>query len=151
MPRREWLAAGFWLTVAGLSAMRTSARPALSTIGQKRSVWPRGSRPGIARRGTLFPTHHETIPSHRFQLALQGEMTSLPQFRRISRLGLVSGCTEGRGLPGQACSYRNGRLKIPELREESRPRLGAGVSLRQYHDRVPGSIPSGMLGRVVTE
>jgi uncharacterized protein (DUF885 family) len=187
-----------------------------------------GSRPGIFRvplRGPTFSragmrtlAYHEAIPGHHFQLALQVEMTSLPQFRRSNPFGPMSAFSEGWGLyaerlasdlgwyrddavgdlgrlngelfrarrlvvdtgihakrwtrqqaidygirqsevdryvvmPGQACSYKIGQLKILELRENARRTLGAKFSLKEYHNTVlgNGAIPLALLERVVTE
>ena len=186
-----------------------------------------GSRPGIFRvplRGPRFTrvsmrtlAHHEAIPGHHFQLALQVEMTTLPQFRRSNPFGPLSAYTEGWGLyaeglvselgwyqgdpvsdlgrlaselfrarrlvadtglhtrhwtreqaveygirqsevdryvvmPGQACSYKIGQLKILELREQSRKKSGAKFSLKQFHNTVlgNGAIPLTLLERVIT-
>ena len=38
--------------------------------------------------------------------------------------------------PGQALSYRLGQMKILELRERARARLGPRFDVRQYHRRV---------------
>lgn len=56
-------------------------------------------------------------------------------------------------LPGQACSYKIGQMKILELREEAKRKMGAGFSLKQYHDVVlgNGSIPLTILERVVRD
>ena len=56
-------------------------------------------------------------------------------------------------MPGQACSYKIGQLKILELRESARQALGAKFSLKDYHDVVlgGGSIPLTLLERVVKE
>ena len=187
-----------------------------------------GSRPGVfrvplpgprfSRAGMRTLTYHEAIPGHHFQLALQVEMTTLPQFRRSNPFGPLSAFTEGWGLyaerlagdlgwykddavgdlgrlqgelfrarrlvvdtgvhaqkwtreqaidygiqqsevdryvvmPGQACSYKIGQLKILALRETARQALGARFSLKDYHDVVlgGGSIPLTLLERVVKE
>jgi len=187
-----------------------------------------GSRPGVfrvplpgprfSRAGMRTLTYHEAIPGHHFQLALQVEMTTLPQFRRSNPFGPLSAFTEGWGLyaerlagdlgwykddavgdlgrlqgelfrarrlvvdtglhaqkwtrqqaidygiqqsevdryvvmPGQACSYKIGQLKILELRETARRALGARFSLKDYHDVIwgGGSIPLTLLERVVRE
>jgi uncharacterized protein (DUF885 family) len=187
-----------------------------------------GSRPGIFRvplRGPRFSragmrtlAHHEAIPGHHFQLALQTEMKSLPAFRRLNPFGPMSAFSEGWALyaerlaselgwfrddpvsdigrlegelfrarrlvvdtglhtkkwtrqqaieyginrsevdryitwPGQACSYKIGQLKILELRDMAKQRLGARFSLKEFHNVVlgNGSIPLAMLERVVGE
>jgi uncharacterized protein (DUF885 family) len=185
-----------------------------------------GSRPGIFRvplPGPRFSrvsmrtlAHHEAIPGHHFQLALQVEMASLPQFRRSNPFGPLSAYTEGWGLyaeglvselgwyrgdavsdlgrlaselfrarrlvtdtglhtmrwtreqavaygirqsevdryvvmPGQACSYKIGQLRILELREQARQQLGGRFSLKQFHNMVlgNGAIPLTLLEREV--
>lgn len=44
-------------------------------------------------------------------------------------------------LPGQATSYYIGMLKIIELRDRARARLGAGFDLRRFHDVTLGAGP----------
>jgi len=55
--------------------------------------------------------------------------------------------------PAQACAYKVGQLKILELREHARERLGARFDIRGFHDVVlkNGSLPLGLLERVVDE
>jgi uncharacterized protein (DUF885 family) len=54
-------------------------------------------------------------------------------------------------LPGQACSYMVGELKILELREKAKAALGARFSLREFHDTVleTGTGPLEILERAV--
>jgi uncharacterized protein (DUF885 family) len=54
-------------------------------------------------------------------------------------------------MPGQACSYKIGQMKILELREEAKKTMGPKFSLKAYHNVVlgNGSIPLTLLGRVV--
>jgi uncharacterized protein (DUF885 family) len=54
-------------------------------------------------------------------------------------------------MPGQACSYMVGELKIIELREKARKALGNRFSIREYHDVVldTGSVPLELLERQV--
>jgi len=40
--------------------------------------------------------------------------------------------------PGQALAYKIGSLKIQELRERAKAKLGAKFSLKNYHDQVLG-------------
>lgn len=56
-------------------------------------------------------------------------------------------------MPGQACSYKIGQMKILELRERAKSALGARFSLKEYHNVVlgSGSIPLALLERVVTD
>jgi uncharacterized protein (DUF885 family) len=187
-----------------------------------------GSRPGIFRvplRGPRFTrvgmrtlAHHEGIPGHHFQLALQVEMKDLPAFRRSSVFGPMSAFSEGWALyaetlaselgwyrndavsdigrldselfrarrlvvdtglhakrwtrqqvidygiprseaeryvvmPGQACSYKLGQLKILDLRARAKTKLGARFALKEFHNMVlgNGSIPLALLERVATE
>ena len=55
--------------------------------------------------------------------------------------------------PGQACAYKVGQLKILELRERARQRLGPRFDIRRFHDVVleNGSLPLGLLERVVDD
>lgn len=56
-------------------------------------------------------------------------------------------------MPGQACSYKIGQLRILELREQARKALGAKFSLREFHNIAlsNGAIPLTLLERVVGE
>ncbi len=56
-------------------------------------------------------------------------------------------------LPGQACAYKVGQLRILELREQARRALGTGFELRAFHDVVlgGGSLPLEILERVVDD
>jgi uncharacterized protein (DUF885 family) len=56
-------------------------------------------------------------------------------------------------LPGQACSYKVGQLKILELREKARAELGAKFNLKDFHTVVleNGSLPLTVLERLVDE
>jgi uncharacterized protein (DUF885 family) len=53
--------------------------------------------------------------------------------------------------PGQACSYMLGELKIIELREQAKKKLGSRFSLKTFHDAVlnTGTVPLDLLGRQV--
>ena len=54
-------------------------------------------------------------------------------------------------MPGQACAYKMGMLKILELREKARQALGDQFDLRQFHSLVlkNGSMPLALLEQVV--
>ena len=56
-------------------------------------------------------------------------------------------------MPGQACSYKIGQLKILELREESKKAMGGKFSLKGYHNVVLGNgqVPLSLLERSVRE
>lgn len=51
------------------------------------------------------------------------------------------------GGPGQACSYKLGQLKIRELRERAKTKLGAKFDLKTFHDEVlsGGALPLDLL------
>jgi uncharacterized protein (DUF885 family) len=50
-------------------------------------------------------------------------------------------------MPGQACAYKVGQMKILELRDRARSALGPRFDLREFHDRVlgQGSLPLQLL------
>jgi uncharacterized protein (DUF885 family) len=56
-------------------------------------------------------------------------------------------------LPGQACAYKVGQLKILELREKARAALGPKFSLRDFHTVVleNGAVPLTVLERLVDD
>ena len=56
-------------------------------------------------------------------------------------------------LPGQACAYKVGQLKILELREQTRARLGEKFDLKAFHTVVleNGAVPLTVLERIVNE
>lgn len=56
-------------------------------------------------------------------------------------------------LPGQACSYKVGQLKILELREKARRELGPKFDLKDFHAVVleNGAVPLTVLERLVDE
>jgi uncharacterized protein (DUF885 family) len=51
------------------------------------------------------------------------------------------------GGPGQACSYKLGQLKILELRERARQKLGPKFDLKTFHDEIlsGGALPLDLL------
>jgi uncharacterized protein (DUF885 family) len=56
-------------------------------------------------------------------------------------------------LPGQACAYKVGQLKLLELRERAREALGPRFDLRAFHDQVlaHGSLPLVLLEEAIDE
>jgi uncharacterized protein (DUF885 family) len=56
-------------------------------------------------------------------------------------------------MPGQACAYKIGMLKLLELREKARQALGDKFDLRQFHSVVlkNGSMPLALLEQVVKQ
>jgi uncharacterized protein (DUF885 family) len=54
-------------------------------------------------------------------------------------------------VPGQACSYMIGELKIIELRETAKRALGDRFSVREYHNQIPqtGTVPLNVLERQI--
>jgi uncharacterized protein (DUF885 family) len=77
-----------------------------------------GSRPGTfwaPLPGPTFSTagmrtlvYHEAVPGHHFQIALQGEMPSLPRFRRDLVFGFVSAHGEGWALYAEQLAAESG-------------------------------------------
>jgi uncharacterized protein (DUF885 family) len=185
-----------------------------------------GTRPGIFWAPLPGPTYkmsnmrtlayHEAVPGHHFQIALQQEEKSLPRFRQIPVLGIISAFAEGWALyseqlaaeagwyegdihgelgqlegelfrarrlvvdtglhaknwtrqqaidygmpiseveryvvlPGQACSYKIGQLKILELRERAKKALGEKFDLKQFHNTVlrTGAVPLDVLEQAI--
>ena len=56
-------------------------------------------------------------------------------------------------LPGQACSYKIGMLKILELRAKAQQALGPKFSLKEFHNTVlrAGNMPLSVLEQVIDE
>lgn len=56
-------------------------------------------------------------------------------------------------MPGQACAYKMGEIKIIELREKARQELGEKFDLRQFHNILlkNGAMPLSLLEREVEE
>ncbi|RZK31414.1 MAG: DUF885 domain-containing protein, partial [Hymenobacter sp.] len=56
-------------------------------------------------------------------------------------------------MPGQACAYKAGMLKILELRERAQQQLGSKFDLRDFHDAVlkSGSMPLEVLEQAVND
>jgi uncharacterized protein (DUF885 family) len=57
------------------------------------------------------------------------------------------------GLPGQACAYKIGQLKILELRERAKAQLGPRFNLKDFHSVVleNGGVPLTLLEKLVDE
>jgi uncharacterized protein (DUF885 family) len=53
--------------------------------------------------------------------------------------------------PGQACAYKVGQLKILELRERAKQKMGSRFSLKEFHNIVlqNGSMPLEILERQI--
>lgn len=77
-----------------------------------------GSRPGIFWAPLPGPTfqivqmrtlvYHEAVPGHHFQIALQNEMSDLPQFRRDRVFGFISAHGEGWALYAEQLAAESG-------------------------------------------
>jgi uncharacterized protein (DUF885 family) len=54
-------------------------------------------------------------------------------------------------LPGQACAYKIGMLKILELRKKAKQELGNQFDLREFHNAVlkNGAMPLDVLEKVI--
>ncbi|MEY2879782.1 MAG: hypothetical protein RLZZ15_2162 [Verrucomicrobiota bacterium] len=189
---------------------------------------PDGTRPGVFWAPLPGPTfnivqmrtlvYHEAIPGHHFQVALQGEMESLPRFRRDRVFGFLPAHAEGWALyaerlaaenhwydgdplgaigqlnselfrarrlvvdtslhaknwtrqqaidygipvseveryvvmPGQACAYKIGELRILELRAKAQRALGEKFSLKEFHNVVlrTGGVPLEILAVAIDD
>ena len=56
-------------------------------------------------------------------------------------------------MPGQACAYKIGMMKILELREKAKNELGKNFELREFHDVVlkNGAVPLDILEQIVDD
>jgi uncharacterized protein (DUF885 family)/quercetin dioxygenase-like cupin family protein len=80
-----------------------------------------GSRPGVVQiplrpeRMTKFGLrtllYHEGVPGHHFQIALEGENTTQPRFRRVRAFGVISALNEGWGLYAEELTAESGWYK----------------------------------------
>jgi uncharacterized protein (DUF885 family) len=65
--------------------------------------------------------------------------------------GIISEVERYIVMPGQACAYKIGEIKVVELREKARSALGAKFDLRQFHNLVlkNGAMPLSLLEQEV--
>jgi uncharacterized protein (DUF885 family) len=112
-----------------------------------------GSRPGIfwaPLPGPKFKivqmrtlVYHEAVPGHHFQIALQNEMTDLPQFRRDRVFGFISAHGEGWALYAEQLAAESGwyekdlKGRLGQLDAElfRARRLVVDTGLHAYHGR----------------
>jgi uncharacterized protein (DUF885 family) len=122
---------------------------------------------------------HEAVPGHHLQIARAtgaGRAAGLPPQRlRLHRLqrglgwtrqqavdfmvdqtGVERGCVESEvdrytSMPGQALAYVIGKLRIEELRDRARARLGSRFDIRRFHNAVldQGALSLPVLGRQI--
>ena len=54
-------------------------------------------------------------------------------------------------MPGQACAYKVGMIKILEMRERTKRELGAAFDIREFHDVLlkNGSLPLDILEQII--
>ena len=71
----------------------------------------------------------------------------------MNESSVVSEVERYMGLPGQACAYKIGQLKILELRQRARDALGPKFDLRDFHAVVleNGGVPLTLLDKLVDE
>jgi uncharacterized protein (DUF885 family) len=71
----------------------------------------------------------------------------------MSEEGVVTEVERYMGLPGQACAYKVGQLKILELRERAKAALGPKFNLKDFHTVVleSGAVPLTILDQLVQE
>lgn len=213
---------------ADFEVRRTEAFREKSASAEYRSPSLDGSRPGVfyvpipdVGSYNIFSDEdlflHEAIPGHHYQIALQQENDSLPDFRKViwysaygegwalyteslgEELGLYEdpyqyfgmlsaemhrairlvvdagmhskGWTREQAIqfsldheaeseesiiaeierymswPGQALSYKIGQLKIMELREKAKQKMGENFDIKEFHNQVleTGSVPLAVL------
>ncbi len=75
------------------------------------------------------------------------ETTGMPETEVVSEIERYT------GLPGQACAYKVGQLKILELRDKAKARLGPRFNLKDFHTVVleNGGVPLFVLEQLVDE
>lgn len=56
-------------------------------------------------------------------------------------------------IPGQACAYKVGMMKILELREKAKQELGIRFDLKEFHNAVlkNGAVPLDILEEIINE
>ena len=56
-------------------------------------------------------------------------------------------------MPGQACSYKIGQLKILDIRAKAKRELGEKFSLKEFHNAVlrTGEVPLNVLATAIDE
>jgi uncharacterized protein (DUF885 family) len=71
----------------------------------------------------------------------------------LSESEVISEVERYMALPGQACTYKVGQLKILELRDRARTALGARFNLKDFHAVVleNGALPLNLLEKLVDE
>jgi uncharacterized protein (DUF885 family) len=122
-----------------------------------------GSRPGIFWAPLPGPkfnilqmrtlVYHEAVPGHHFQIALQNEITDLPQFRRDRAFGFISAFGEGWALYAEQLAaesgwYENdlkGRLGQLDAELFRARRLVVDTGLHTYHWTRQQAIDYGIL------
>ena len=90
---------------------------------------------------------HATRWSREQAIAYMAQTTGMNESEVISEIERYM------GLPGQACAYKVGQLKILELRDRARAALGAKFDLREFHAVVleNGGLPLTLLEQLVDE
>ena len=80
-------------------------------------------------------------------IAYEVEKTGMPESEVVTEVERYM------ALPGQACAYKVGQLKILELRDKARAALGARFSLKDFHAVVleNGAVPLTLLEQFVDE
>lgn len=112
--------------------------------------------------------YHEAVPGHHFQIAPQQENMGLPRYRRDRVFASGSAYVEGWALyaeqlaseveryvvmPGQACAYKIGMIRILDLRAKAEKALGDKFSIKGFHNTVlhTGDVPLSVLEKGVDE
>src|SRR2546427_10502816 len=80
-----------------------------------------------AVRLVVDPGIHSKAWSQERALKYMVETTGMPETEVVSEIERYT------GLRGQACAYKVGQLKILELRDKARARLGPRFNLKDFH------------------